>query len=225
MTKYAHWVGTGAGIAQGTGDPGYAWLPLKLVDPSEKALPAGVYNLVFTWWGPGGQNNKANFMLPSYSTCFDINIDTAAEDAGYLTNLFNQDKNAHITLIGNNTSPRAKDQTSPFADKYLNTTYDGDDPNQPASKRSYFSKHIDAVKMPQPRTQQIYPIQAWTGAQLARPITSPPGSSDIDFPENLTVVGNITMRGTDSLLITEQLKLMTVGSGSGFGKNCIVPGE
>ena len=42
MTKYAHLIGTGAGVAQGTGDPGYAWLPLKLVDPSGNALPVGV---------------------------------------------------------------------------------------------------------------------------------------------------------------------------------------
>ena len=229
MTKYAHLVGSGAGVAQGTGDPGYAWIPLKLIDPTGKALPVGVYNFVFTWWWPSGPNNKADYMLPSYTTCFDINIDIAANDAGYLTDLIAHDTNAHITLIGNNTSPGAKDRTSPwppFSNDYLNTNYDGDDPNQAASKRTfqpYFSKHIDTTKMPQPRTQQIYPIDAWTDPQLARSIISPPGSSDNEFPENLTIVGNITMRGTDSLPVTEKLKPATIATGSGFGNSALYP--
>ena len=229
MTKYAHLVGTGPSVAQGTGDPGYAWLPLKLVDPSGKALPVGVYNLVFTWWWPGGQNNKADFMLPSYSTCFDISIDADADDAGYLTELISKDKDAHITLIGNNTSPGANDHNSPwppYSNNYLTSNYDGDDPAQPASKRTfqpYFSRPVNAVKMPQPKNQQIYPIQVWTDAQLARSIISPSGSSDDNFPENLTVVSNITMRGTDSLPVTEKLTPITAGSGTGFGNTALYP--
>lgn len=229
MTKYTHMVGTGDAIAKGTGDPGYNWLPLKLVDPSGNPLSAGVYNMVWTWWWPGGKDGKLDFMVPSYSTCFDITIDENAEDAGYLTDLVTKDQNAHITLIGNNTSPGAKDHSSPwppYPNGYLTTNFDGDDPAQPPSQRSFqpfFSKHIDAVKMPEPKRQQIYPIKAWNESVLIQPINAPPGSSDDEFPLNTTIVGNITARGTDSLPVTEKLTPMTVGSGSGFGDTVFYP--
>lgn len=33
-------------------DPGNAYVPLKLVDPTGAYLPEGVYNFVWTWWWP-----------------------------------------------------------------------------------------------------------------------------------------------------------------------------
>jgi hypothetical protein len=211
-------------------DPGYAWLPFALVDPTGKALPPGTYNFVWTWWWPTGDNNKYDFMVPSYSSCFDIQIDDQAEDEGFLTQIVKNDPKAHIALIGNTTSPGANDTNSPwppYPNGYLQSNYDGIAPSNSSAKRTfqpYWTKHVDAVQMPEPISKPIYSIKGWTLDQLKQPIVSPPGSGpDSAFPQNTTVVGNITMMGNDSIPITEDIIPMRAGNGTGFNVTQFYP--
>ncbi|KAI9894677.1 MAG: hypothetical protein M1814_002033 [Vezdaea aestivalis] len=226
--KYAHIIGDPSS-GSFNGDPGFSWLPFKLVDPSGKALPPGVYNFVWTWWWASSAGSKDgsfnDFMVPSYSSCFDVRIDEAAEDAGFLTAYVKNDPNAHVTLIGNTTSPGAKDLTSPwppYPSGYLTTNYDGGDPNGASAKRSFqpfFKTAIAAVKMPEPLSKRIQPIKAWSKAQLLLAIVSPSGMEPVtEFPKNLTASGFITANGANEIPVTEKLKPLVIGPGSGFGE-------
>ena len=183
---------------------------------------------MWTWWWPTAVGDQfQDFMIPSYTTCFDVTIDEGAEDAGYLTEVVKNDPNAHIGLIGNTTSPGAKDQTSPwppYPDGYLTQNFDGLDPADPGAKRTfqpYFNQHVDALKMPAPMRQKIPPIGSWSAAQLAQQINSPPGSGV--FPPNLTAAGSILSKGQDQMPVTEKLAPLKVGPGSGFGDTDFYP--
>ena len=50
------------------GDPGYTWLPLKLVDPTGAWLPEGTYQFIFAYfWSSGGPDytgQKSPTLLP-----------------------------------------------------------------------------------------------------------------------------------------------------------------
>jgi hypothetical protein len=210
--KYAHVIGkskhpsfssalTSVGtpnFAGYSGDPGYSWLPFKLVDPTGAALPAGVYNFVWTYWWATGGPPQLDYMVPAYSTGFDIEISADAEDAGFLTEAVNANPNYDVTLIGNSSSPGSLDKTSPwppYAVGYLDNNYDGTDPSTPDGKRTfapYWQKHIDATAMSAPSLQTIGSIKDWTEDQRQAVLPLPPGSDFATWPAGNQDVGNMT---------------------------------
>ena len=67
-SKYAHIVGeTPEDYGGYEGDPGYTWLPLKLVDPTGAWLPEGTYQFVFAYfWSTDKPSYRGTYLYNSY---------------------------------------------------------------------------------------------------------------------------------------------------------------
>ena len=94
--KYAHV------ISDPSDDPRYAWLPLKLVDPTGAYLPEGTYNFselptryfvltqlrfgeIFEFFWATQNAPQTDYMIPDYASSFDIVVNASAEDPGSVT--------------------------------------------------------------------------------------------------------------------------------------------
>ena len=176
-----------------------------MVDPTGAPLPPGVYNFVWTYWWATSEPPQVDYMVPAYSSGFDIEISEDADDEGFLTQAVNANPNYHITLIGNTTSPGALDHTSPwppYAPGYLDSNYDGTDPSTADGKDTfapYWHKHIDATPMAAPSLQTIGSIKDWTEDQRQVILALPPGSDLATWPAGNADVGNITAGTGDSV--------------------------
>lgn len=107
--KYAHIIGepVHAGYAN---DPGLNYLPVKMIDPTGAYLPEGTYNFVWAWFWATDAAPQKDYMIPDYSTSFDIIIDSSSDDAGSLTDCVAQkgDVGCAKYLIGTSSSPALK---------------------------------------------------------------------------------------------------------------------
>ncbi|KAI9890584.1 MAG: hypothetical protein M1814_003782 [Vezdaea aestivalis] len=231
--KYAHIIGKPNFAGYG-GDPGYAWLPFKLVDPTGAYLPPGTYNFVWTYWWATGGKPSIDYMIPSYSSCFDIEIREDAKDPGFLTSQLAADPNLHVKLIGNSSSPGSKDLTSPwppYPAGYLTSNYDGVDPSTPVGKRTfqpYWNKRIDADPMPAPKHGEIAAIKSWTENQLEKELPLNPLTTF--FPDQTEgFIPNMTAGETTGGIAAVDLPALSVkgsvqgtnGNGTGTGMGSV----
>ncbi|KAI4158188.1 MAG: hypothetical protein LQ342_007670 [Letrouitia transgressa] len=207
--KYAHIIGEPIFGGYG-GDTGYSWLPFKLVDPAGNYLLEGTYNFVWTYWW--STEKKVDYMIPSYTTSFDIVIDASAEDSGTLTDCIKNDCNCAASLVGNSSAPGAKDLTNPwppYEGNYLFTNYDGDDPASDDGKRTfqpYFTNASAASEAPELVIKVTESIRSgtWTDERLLKPV------GNVTIPSTVEDYPSMPAGGGDGLMITQKVVPMRI---------------
>lgn len=229
--KYAHIIGepVHAGYAN---DPGLNYLPVKMIDPTGAYLPEGTYNFVWAWFWATDAAPQKDYMIPDYSTSFDIIIDSSSDDAGSLTDCVAQkgDVGCAKYLIGTSSSPGAKDTASPwppYSDNYLFTNYDGDDPASDNGKRTfqpYWQDFVPASKAPAISEQAPFNIKEKNDDDLLAPIDI--AGRATNFPDSLDAYPNMPAGGGESIPVTQSLKPMSIdgataqgGTGGGSSDN------
>ena len=227
--KYAHIIGEPvfAGYAN---DPGRNYLPVKMIDPTGAYLPEGTYNFVWAWFWATSEAPQKDYMIPDYSTSFDIIIDSSSSDAGSLTDCVAQKGDAGCAkyLIGTSSSPGAKDTTSPwppYSNNYLFTNYDGDDPASDNGKRTfqpYWQDFVPASKAPAISEQAPFNVKDKSDDELLAPIPIAGAGGGKEFLASLDAYPNMPAGSGESIPVTQTLKPMSVdgstaqgGTGSG----------
>ncbi|KAI4214637.1 MAG: hypothetical protein LQ351_002710 [Letrouitia transgressa] len=217
--KYAHIIGEPTFGGYG-GDPGYSWLPFKLVDPAGNYLPEGTYNFVWAYWW--STEKKVDYMIPSYTTSFDIVIDASAEDSGTLTDCVKNNCNCATSLVGNSSAPGAKDLTNPwppYEGNYLFSNYDGDDPASDNGKRTfqpYFTNASAASKAPELVVKVTESIRSdsWTDERLLEPV------GNVTIPSTAEDYPSMPAGGGDGLDITQEVAPMRIEGATPGDSTC-----
>ncbi|KAG8531966.1 uncharacterized protein KY384_003602 [Bacidia gigantensis] len=220
--KYAHiWEQPTSGAQ----DPGNAWLPLKLVDPTGEYLPEGTYNFIFAYFWATAEKPQTDYMIPDYSSSFDIVISSESDaDSGAITDcVTNNPKNCSQYLVGVSASPGAKDTTDPwppYAGNYLYTNYDGDDPSTDNGKRTfqpYWTEFVPASKAPSITTGAPPNIAAKKDdPSLLDPI---PVAGGAEMPGDILLYPNMTAGSGESMDVkrSEPKSLAAMGVATGGG--------
>ena len=164
-------------------------------------------------------------MIPDYSTSFDVVIDSASDDAGSLTECVASNPNCATYLIGESSSPGAKDTTSPwppYEGNYLFTNFDGDDPSSDNGQRTfqpYWKEFVPASDAPTISEVEPFDIKSKNGDYLLAPLDVAGGAVFHDWADQYP---SMPAGGGESIPVEQTLKPMSIdgstaqgGTGSG----------
>ena len=217
--KYAHVVGEPIPAGY-SGDPGLAFLPVKMVDPTGAYLPDGTYNFVWAYFWATSAAPQKDIMIPDYSTSFDVVIESSSDDAGSLTECVASNPDCATYLIGKSSSPGAKDTTSPwppYKGNYLFTNFDGDDPSSDNGQRTfqpYWKDFVPASDAPAISEVEPFDIKSKSEDDLLAPVDVAGGA---EFPSASDQYPSMPAGGGDSIPVEQTLKPMSIDGSTAQG--------